>query len=259
MGAALHAAAPYTHEGQDVSQAYAAFDHEWLDGDDYGDPKRCRSVGNAVIAEMCRVHRGGCPYRPVTPGAVGLKTGDANKLNEVVFDVDLGLASGKPVNGVIDCIGSVEGGDLAVVEYKTSTQIWGSFGELFALSPQVYTYALAARTLGVNITTAFVEAILVAKTKTSVTPYPIEVLDHVLEAMLQWWRSYDERLAVHEAMDLNGSQPEVWSMNPCGCNPYPGYGVQGWECEFDPLCSAGKNWRNLLSMYTTKEPKGDGV
>lgn len=254
MGKAIHAAAPYTHRGQDPDAAYAAFDHEWLDGDDYGDAKRTRATGNAVIAEMCRVHRGGCPYEPVKPAEVGLATGDAGRLNEVVFDVDLGLPSGKPVNGVIDCVGRVaDTNALAVVEYKTATQMWGSFGELFALSPQVYTYALAAQMLGVPVTVAYVEGILIAKTKATVTPYPVELQDHILESTVRWWRLQDESLAVRESLDADGTRPEMWDMDTCGCNPYACYGCQGWECEFDPLCSAGQNWQGLVDMYTVKK------
>jgi hypothetical protein len=260
FGSGIHAAAPWTH-AQDRERALAAFADEWTDGDAYGDRKRTSDVAGAVIDEMLRVHGEDCPYEPLPKHDVcgGDLTEDA--LNEIEFDVDLGLS--KPVTGFVDCVGRNRAtGTLSVVEYKTATQIWGSFGDLFTLSPQILTYVLALKAMGLDVCGAYIEGILVAKTKASVMMVPLEVGDVALEAALCWWRKHDLDLLACESCDQDGADPTRWRMELSGCNPYASYGVQGWQCEFEPLCQAGDAWEALREMYHVKErvnPAPDGT
>lgn len=257
FGSALHAAAPYTHR-RDLDGAFKAFDGEWKDGDDYGDKKRTKRTANAIIAEMCRVHGPECPYEPLTPADVGLKAKDPG-MNEVEFSVDIGLTSGKPLTGIIDTLGRVRSTQaIAVVDYKSASQIWGSFGELFALSPQIQTYVMASRVMGVDVQAAFVEGILVSAGRVSITLVPLEIVEDVQDAMLDWWRSWDHRVEMCEQWEDSETNPLRWEQNFCGCNPYACFGCQGFECEFDPLCSAGRNWRELVGTYQVRVEKGKG-
>lgn len=258
FGSGVHAAAPWTH-AQDRERALEAFAVEWGDGDDYGDRKRTSDVARAVIDEMLRVHGEDCPYEPLPKHDVAGGDVSEDALNEIEFDVVLPGVS-KPVTGFVDCVGRDRAsGALSVVEYKTATQIWGSFGDLFTLSPQVMTYALALRAMGLDVRGAYVEGILVAKTKASVMMVPLEVGDVALNACLRWWRGHDIDLRACEERDPDGTTPSVWPMELCGCNPYAAFGVQGWQCEFEPLCQAGDAWEALREMYHVKERAVDAA
>jgi hypothetical protein len=266
FGSGVHAAAPWTH-AQDRDQAREAFTTVWGDGDAYGDRKRTTAVGHAVIDELLRVHDESCPYEPLPKYDVfnceAVATSDA--LNEIEFDVDLGLS--KPVTGFIDCIGRDRArGTLSVVEYKTATQIWSSFADLFSLSPQIMSYTLAAKAMGMDMDGAYIEGILVAATKASVMMVPLETSAIALGATLYWWRKHDLDLLACESVDPDGTDLSRWRMELSGCNPYASYGVQGWQCEFEPLCQAGDGWEALREMYHVKEraaaaagAEGDGV
>jgi len=257
MGSALHAAAPFTHaKARNPDQAFHAFDSVWLDGDDYADKKRTRKVGNRIIGEMTRVHGLECVYEPLTPVELGLSL-PGNGLNEAEFTVDLGLTSGKPMMGIVDSIVRVKStGELGVVDYKSSTSIWSStFGAMFALSPQVYLYVMSLRVMGLDIRTAFIEGILVAATKCEITLVPLEIIEDVADAMLEWVKDVDEAVMMCEQAPNSLTDPYAWPQNFAGCNPYPCFGTSGFECEFDPLCSAGRNWEELLSLYVVKPPR----
>ena len=250
-GAGVHAAAPWTHM-QNRVQALEAFNAVWLDGDDYGDKKRTRAVFTAVIDEMLRVHDEDCPYVPLPRHEVcsGNPTNDA--LNEIEFDVDLGLS--RPVTGFVDCIGRDKArGTLSVVEYKTATQIWSSFADLFSLSPQILTYVLATKAMGLDVDGAYIEGILIAATRASVMMVPMETSDGALDATLRWWRKHDLDLLACESIDPDGTDPERWRMELSGCNPYASFGIQGWQCEFEPLCQAGDGWESLRELYRVKD------
>jgi hypothetical protein len=48
-------------------------------------------------------------------------------------------------------------------------------------------------------------------------------------------------------------------MELSGCNPYASFSVQGWQCEFEPLCQAGDGWEGLRELYRVKERATDAV
>ena len=248
FGSGIHAAAPYTHLG-DIEGALEAFAVEWADGDDYLDKKRSTRVAQRIVYEMTDLHTGGGCGWVVVPPETKSEVDGQKVLHEREFDVDFELPSAKSVTGRIDAVGSRGDGELCVVEYKTTSQLWGSFGELFGLSPQMLTYVAAMQLAGLPVWTTLVEGILVAASKAEITVVPGEVSKEDIEMVLAWWKRQDGALSALEAADPDGTAPATWPCEIANCNPYACYGLQGFQCEYAPLCNAGARWTELVSMY----------
>jgi len=87
----------------------------------------------------------------------------------------------------------------------------------------------------------------------------METSEGVLDAALCWWRKHDLDLVACEASDPSGTAPELWCMELSGCNPYASFGVQGWQCEYEPLCQAGLGWGALRELYRVKKRTVDAA
>jgi hypothetical protein len=244
----------------DLEGAVRAFEAEWGDGDDYGDEKRTLGNGRRVIMEMMASHaKDRCAYEVVVPTTPTVSPGETTpRPHERHVEVDFRLLSGKPVMGIVDALVREHAtGELKVLEYKTASQMWGNWGELWQLSPQVWTYVAALRVMGEDVTGGFVEGILVDKRKTAINVVPLEVGEGQVEQVLGWWQRHDSTLWRREQLDPQGEDPALWPMELCGCNPYAAFGVQGWQCEYAALCGAGSGWRELLGLYVQRKEQGE--
>jgi hypothetical protein len=248
FGTAIHAAAPFTHIGpqRDLVKAFGAFAESWGTRDEFGDKKRNTRVGKNIVMDLFAQHGASSyPFRVQEPEVKSFVEKGKEGPHEITFDVDLGLPSGKPLNGRIDALAK-RGDDLWVMEYKTTSQLWSSFGELWGISPQLESYALALSTAGYEIKGGVVEGILVASGKTEVCIVPIGMEEAQLSACQAWWERLDARMA---ACEKAPEDPAAWPMSRESCSPYPCYGLQGFVCEFQPLCLAGERWPGLVGMY----------
>jgi hypothetical protein len=179
-------------------------------------------------------------------------------MHEQTLDIDLGLPSGKPVTMRIDvAVTRKNDGAEGLGDYKTTSTLWGTFGDCFSISPQMETYVLGMRLAGVPIKFAFVEGILVSKTKVETLVVPLEYSEDQIAQSLEWWKATDGKL--HEQEVAAPGDPLAWPMNRAMCTPYPGFGLQGFVCEYQPLCQAGARWQQLLGLYTVKRHDEEGV
>jgi hypothetical protein len=250
FGSAVHAGAPFTWEGN-LAEAMVAFKKVWGEGDSYEDKKRTSRVGMNVLASMCSLHSGATwPYEVLMPvRQVEVESGSGMMSpHEIMFEVDMGLS--RPVTGRIDAtMRRRDDGTLWLMEYKTSSQLWGNFADNFIVSPQVETYGLAMKVSGAEFEGAIVEGLLVSKTRTDESIVPVSFNEEALSATLAWWRWQDQRVrALEESVD-GLEDPTVWSCERSACTSYAQYGQQGWVCEFQPLCMAGNRWHGLVDMY----------
>lgn len=258
-GSAIHAAMPFSYV-KDMTGAMARFRDVWGDGDSFGDKKRNSLRATDVMADLCALHgAAGYRFEPLKPPQEA-PVGEFTSENEWHFEVDIGLPSGKTLMGVIDAVlREKESGGKYVVEYKTASQIWKTFGEIFVISPQMQTYVMAMRVSGVDVVGAMVEGVLVAAGKTEVVVVPENYEDEDIEDIIAWWKEADRDLARYET---TAKGPMEWRAELSACVPYPQYGLQGWACEFQPLCKARERWEELRGMYEVKpqrgEEKGDG-
>ena len=260
FGSAIHAAVPYTFlPGGGLVEAKSAFARVWGERDDLSDPKRNSEVAHHIIVELGRVHEKGTRlYTPVVPELKSNVARGELSPHEIEFNADFGLPSKKLVNGRIDALGVHETTTaMWGVEYKTTSQLWGNFGDLFQLSPQVITYFMALKVCGYEPAGVFVEAIKVAAIDKrggcgcAVLPIPVEVSEVKEQLCLGWWLRHDAQL--QELEDIAPSDPLAWPAQCSRCNPYSEYGLQGYECEFEPLCVAGQDWERLAGLFVVKE------
>ena len=248
FGSAIHAGAPWTNrDNLDFDRADAEFQKEWLDGDDYEDKKRNTRVGRRILLELVGLHKGEFYPRVVEPEVKSFIRKGETGPHEVTFDIDVGLPSGKPITGRIDALGQGPTGGT-VIEYKTASQMWGSFQRMWEISPQLETYVLAMDVSGFSdYRNTLLEGILVAAGKTDFTLVPGVVSDEQLDACLAWWKWSDARLAHCE--ETSPDSPDGWPMERSACTPYPQYGLQGFVCDYQPLCLAVDRWPGLLGLF----------
>ena len=248
MGSALHAAAPWTHRlDADPAKAIKAWKAEWADGDDYADPARNSQVAKRVLYKMIETHED-VSYEIVVPSVKTVSHDGKVLEHERHVEVDLGLPSGKPVMAIVDLLVRMDG-ELLVLDYKSASRMYSNFAEMFQLSPQMWTYMAAMRVAGEEVTGAVVEGILVSKTKQEVQVVQLSIPDVWEELLMAWWLRHDAELAACEQRDSEAQKPEEWRCELGGCNTYALHGLQGFQCEFAPLCEAGARWRGMLDMY----------
>ena len=252
FGSAIHAGAPFTHT-KEIEKALETFRDVWADGDEFEDQKRNFRVGRNILLDMMVHHGGrGFVFNMVEPKVKSTVEQGMKGLHEISFDVDCGLASGKPLTGRIDGLMTHKGtGRTWILEYKTASQLWKTFGDVFVINPQMELYALAMGISGQPVEGGLVEGVLVSKTKTEILPVLWEVDEEIVAAGLEWLKWQDKQLAELEASAP--SDPLQWPMNRAACTPSPEFGLQGFLCDYQPLCSAGSRWKGLLGMYQQQE------
>ncbi len=266
FGSGIHAGAPFTHPGTlNLPRAFDEFNTEWdlCEGDSYEDKKRNTQVAKRILASLVATHAAPAYPEVQEPEIKSYIRKGKTGPHEVTFDIDIGLPSGKPITGRIDALGRDSDGDYLPIEYKTASQLWRNFNELWAISPQVETYALALTMSGYKVSAGLVEGILVAAGKTDVSLVPIDITEQILDDCIKWWKWKDRQLVEfeggHGALEYkNPSNPLNWPCERSACSPYPQYGLQGFVCEYQPLCLAGDRWEKLLGMYKQKPREGEG-
>ena len=255
FGSAIHAGVPFTHTGshRDFDSAMSAFAAEWGDGDEFQDKKRNTRTGRNVLLDLMQLHGDSFPLQMVEM-EVQSESDGKKTLHEVTAKVDFGLASGKHVEMRVDGIGADKTtGALSLVEYKTTSQLWQTFGSIWTLNPQIETYCTGLILAGMAITGSIVEGLLVAAGKTEVSVVPVSMIEDTMNGCLEWWCRNDRELSQLEAEAE--ANPLRWPMAREACTPYPCFGLQGFVCEFQPLCMAGGKWQGLLGMFQVKEQK----
>tara|TARA_Y100000310_G_scaffold170422_1_gene170565 strand:- start:121 stop:1050 length:930 start_codon:yes stop_codon:yes gene_type:complete len=260
FGSAVHAGAPYTHTGE-LQKGLDAFQDTWGDGDEWGDKKRNSRVGRNILLDLMSFHRGASyPFEVLPPETKAFVRKEHQGPHEVAFSLDFGLPSGKPVDGRIDALGRrKEGGHGVVpVEYKTASQIWKTFGDIFVVSMQVVTYGMALQLVGMEVEEGFVEGILVASGKTEVLPVPVDLSAEQMGRGVEWWLGLDQELLRAERQEGAEGDPLVWRADWGSCTPYPYFGLQGFLCEYQPLCLAGDRWEELVGMYQQEGEEVEG-
>jgi len=255
FGSAIHAAIPFTFT-RELGKAAEAFNEIWKDGDEWDDPKRNSRVAKNILLDLLGVYGAASfPYEVQVPE---VKAGVVKGVgpHEIEFDIDVGFESGKTLMGRIDAMWrEKKGGGLWLVEYKTATQLWGTFPQMFVMAPQPETYALAMKIAGYEVVGVLVEGILVAKTRVERVSVPLILGDEDLEDCLTWWKAKDAELL---ELERNTMDPMDWPMERAMCAPYACFGLQGWPCEYQPLCQARGEWEGLVGMYevTPDRPRG---
>ena len=257
FGSAIHAGVPWTYSGQ-LDKAFAEFEKVWADGDSYEDKKRTTRTGKAILLDLAALHSGSeFPFEVLEPEIKSFVEKGETWPHEITFEVDVALPSGKPITGRIDALMRHKtSGELWLMEYKTSSQLWRTFSELFTTSVQVETYVMALRVAGYDVVGGFVEGILVAKGKTEQLPVPVVVSEEEVEGVLEWWRWKDDELVqLEDSLNVNGkdsTDPLNWPCERSACSPYAQFGLQGFVCEYEPLCTARERWKGLVGMFEQK-------
>jgi hypothetical protein len=239
FGEGIHFGLPHCFPGQGgCLEALAAFRKIWEGRDSLGDKKRNLSVALKIFKafeEKTKVYAPVLVEQDKMPELVERKSPW-----EVPFAVDIGLDV--PLVGYIDMLGETLNGELWGVEFKTTSELGSRFMENFQRSPQIGTYTLALNVqLGKPVKGVFLEALLVAGTKTECLMQPIEPQENFLEDVIQWYVDGYEGIKRCE-------EARVFEKNLSACTSYAEFGRVGYPCEYSSLCDAGC-WEALRSSF----------
>lgn len=245
FGEAFHHGASLAAEGR-LNEAIAAFDKIWKD--EAEDDKRTRSAGHTILKDFCATHSGKDALYKLFPPPIGVQVPERVSEWEVPFAIDIGIPV--PIVGRIDGVGKHrdDGGTWAI-EYKTTSQLGAMFLSNFGFDPQIVTYALAlSMNIPQSVEGTIVDGILVAKTKVESLRIPIYVSSFMIATCIQWYKDIWNRISACVAA-------EDFPLNISACSPYPGFGMPGFVCEYQPMCLAGGLWEGMLGLYVHKEPR----
>jgi hypothetical protein len=241
FGEAIHAAIPSAHFG-DLAESMKRFDLVWENR--IGDDKRNRSNAALMLANYMEAHSANRSLFTLVPPPAGIvQVTDKISDYEVPFVLDIGLPL--PLVGRIDGLGKHrDTGEDWVVEYKTSSIMTSNFLEGFTISPQVLAYVLAARSYGVPVKGAIVEALKVSSAKKDAHMtmcQPIPVTDHLLDEFLSWAKRVGQQI-------IDCEKARDFPMDVSACTSYAQFGTPGYQCEYTPACLAD-DWTRMSSLY----------
>ncbi len=244
FGEAIHAALPYAFF-QQLDVAFQAFDAVWQDRG--GDEKRNRENARLILLSYAASHTKGRSIYELIPPPNGLvRTTDAISEYEIAFAIDIGLPV--PIMSRVDGLcRHRDTGELWALEFKTSSELSTRFFQGFIINPQVYAYTLACRLYGLDVKGTIVEGIGVSKTKHESICQAIPVTPFQIDDFVEWARFVGHQIIACE-------EHKHFPKDISGCAPYSQFGQPGYQCDFTTLCTT-KDWTELKSMYTVKEPR----
>lgn len=246
FGSCIHKGLPYAFKG-DIPKAMKAFCTDWKG--ELQDDKRNVMRAQAMFENFHSCHQvGKSIYTPLPAPTNRLKVEEHKSEYEVPFAVDIGLDV--PLVGIVDCLAQHNDTKKTwAVEFKTTSQLGKCFLQAFNLSPQVLTYALAMKALiGEEVEGVFLEGLLVAKVSCNTMIIPIYIKPHYLEEILTWLRAIYNGIKKCE-------KEENFPKDFSGCNSYAMFGLPGFTCPFEPLCSTTSDWTSLKDIYDIGEQK----
>ena len=238
FGEAIHAALPLAITSS-VDEAMKAFTGIW--DPSVSDEKRNVQRAQAMIEDFAFAHLDGKSiYNLIEPPSNCPRIADRVSPFEVPFAVDIGLPI--PLVGRFDALAKHrDTGELYCVEWKTSSEISTRFFSCFEINSQILGYTMAAKALGLDVQGCIVEAIRVSKVNCETLSNLYQHQDHQIESFITWARWCGTQIL---ACEKQGEFPKDIS----ACNPYPQFGMPGYTCGFQNLCTA-QNWTALMGMY----------
>lgn len=242
FGTCIHKAIGAYFSRFELDDAFKVFAADW--GDTLGDEKRNGDTARMMLASFASKHpKGGGLYTPLPPpqSIVEIDKGDKISDWEIPFAIDIGLPI--PLMGRMDgwCRSNITG-EIFLNEYKTSYEISKRFFDGFRRSPQVIGYTLAARTGALpDVRGCYVEALKSAKTSWDTQILPVDVPDFEIERFVKWAQILGNQI-------LECEERGDWPQFPTGCHPYSQFGIVGYLCEYDALCSVPE-WQTMKQFY----------
>jgi len=251
FGSGIHAALPHAFHG-DLSKASQAFVKCF--GDTPMDEKRNPLSATAILEDYKTSHENSRSiYVLRQPPSNAIRLDDQVSDWEVPFALDIGLDV--PLVGRIDALCTHrDTGEPWCLEWKTTSELSTRFLDGFTINPQVYGYALAARSYGINVRGTIVEGIRVAaplkKSKVQhveTLAQPIFISQHHLDDFLTWARWIGSQI-------LECEKREEFPKDISACVPYPQFGQAGYQCKYQNLCLV-QDWTSIASMFEVREPR----
>ena len=237
FGAGIHHGIPHCYRG-DIDSAMIDFMKDW--GSTPEGPTRSAVRARLMFQSFIAQHIPGMSVYTLIKPPSTIEIDDRISDNEVPFAIDLGLPV--PVVGRLDAVCQHrDTNDVWGLEYKTSSEMGTRFISAFNMSPQVHTYTLALRSLGVEARGTFVEGLLVAKASTNCVCFPIYLNKAVEEGLIKW---YQHHYALLKHYEESGNFPQ----NFAACNTYSSHGSPGYPCEYESLCSVD-DWTTMKDMF----------
>lgn len=250
FGTCIHKAiGAYFSSGYSFAKAIEAFRLAW--GDTIGDERRNSETARMMMASFASEHpKGGGLYEPLPPPSTAIKVADEDKISdwEVPFAIDVGIVHPETKKS-IPLLGRIDGlcrsrmtGEVMENEYKTSYEVSDRIFSGFKRNPQIVGYTLAGRTGGYpSIRGSYVEILRSSNRQWETQIRPFDVADFELERFVNWARVMGQAVLDCE---VKGNWPQ-WLT---GCHPYSMFGIPGYICEYDPLCSV-EDWSTMKNFY----------
>lgn len=245
FGEAFHAAKPQAFFGK-LDAAMLDFDKVWQERDRFGDDKRNRTRALLMLEDYALQTAGGRGiYLLQDPPAGKITLGDQISDYEIPFILDIGLPV--PLIGRVDgLVKHRDTGELWALETKTSSEMSTRLFDNFTMNPQTCLYALALRSFGIDVKGTMVEVHRVSAKNVGTMCQPVPISDQLAADGLRWARLITSQiLACEKEKDF----PKYLS----GCASYAMFGSPGYQCEFMPMCSVGRDWLVTKEMYVKKD------
>lgn len=244
FGTCIHKAIGRYFSTWDYSASVACFEEEWKET--VGDERRNKETARMMLLSFCQNHpKGGGLYEPLPPPQTNISIDKGDKISdwEIPFALDIGLPV--PLLGRIDgWCRSRHTGQKRINEFKTSYEISDRLLKGFRRSPQILGYTLAARSSGEEISGAYLEVLRSSNRQWQTELLSIDVPDFELERFVAWAKIMGQAILDCEAAG-------DWPQYPTGCHPYAMFGIVGYLCEFDPLCSV-TDWTQMKQFYNVE-------
>ncbi len=242
-GTAVHCAMPFLQRG-DLPGALIAFERSWSESRNEEDSKRNLSCATKMLAKWHneRFALQAIPYEIIEPPETGLTLTEAFSDQEFAFAIDLDAPF--VFAGRCDAVGREKTAKgLALVEYKTTSELSGRFNASFDLNSQLIGYSTAISILlDEDVKIVYLEALRVTSANPDNLCIPKFVDKWLMNAFCHDFRN---RALEIEKCFKSGE----WTQRFCGCAPYAMFGSHGYQCDFAILCQS-PDWRAMVGAFT---------
>lgn len=242
FGSCLHEALPYALAG-DLKRSMEQFESSW--NSDYDDAKHSVEKARMMLATYhAKRADGKASYEALDPPKGRIQIKDASEF-EVPFALDLGVDI--PFTGIIDRSVRIKAtGQLAPMDYKTSSRKMYNPHSLFRLHPQTAGYTLALSILTGEPCNMMVIEVLTKTKNPDLETILIDVPESNQQDFVEEFRAAVEGINACESQDH-------WPKKLTGCSGYPMFGCTWGQCEFQELCQMS-DWTDGLGLYEVREP-----
>jgi len=241
-GTAVHCAMPFLQRG-DLAGAIRAFEKSWTESGNEEDSKRNLICASKMLHKWYneRFALQAIPYEIIEPPETGISLTKAFSDQEFAFAVNLDAPF--VFAGRCDAVGRDKSTKkLALVEYKTTSELSGRFNSSFDLNSQLIGYSTAISILlNEDVSIAYLEALRVTSANPDNLCIPKFIDKWLMDAFVVDFR----KQAIEIEKCLKSGE---WTQRFCGCAPYAMFGSHGYQCNYAILCQS-PDWRAMLGAF----------